>query len=224
VSLASTSTIAFLVELVVVAAGGCTGGSHPPGQLIDGTRAEAPAVPLEAATPQILTKAAIVSTRHAHEGSAAERCLAALRDHRPSGPAVVRTGATGTSVTFRTASGRALVACDGTEATGASWCGHAYGRLERGRLLDPRLDLACVTTSGDPVAFAWFEPGPRASYVAVRQPGYVEVYRVAGGAPVRISTTTDISSEESSATFEVSEHDRGGALLRSSTFETRVAG
>ncbi len=106
----------------------------------------------------------------------------------------------------------------------ASWCGRAYGRLVRSRLQDPRLDLACTTLSGGPLAFAWFEPGRHTAYVAVRQPGYVEVYPVAGRAPIRITTTTGISVAGSSATFEISEHDRGGALLRSSTLEARIAG
>lgn len=220
-----TSTIVLLVPLLVVAAGGCTGESHPPGELVDGTRAEAPAVPLAAPTPQVLTKASVVSTQNAGVGTAAGRCLAALREHTPSGSAVVRIGTSGVSVTVRTASGRALVACDGTDPTGVSWCGRAYGRLERGRLHDPRLDLVgCASPAGNPVAFAWFEAGRDTSYVAVRQRGFVEVYPAAGGVPIRISTTTGISPEDSSAAFEVSEHDRGGALLRSSTFETRVAG
>ena len=98
-------------------------------------------------------------------------------------------------------------------------------RLESGRLLDPRLDLAgCATTSGDTVAFAWFQPGPHTSFVAVRQQGYVEVYPVVAHLPVRISTTAHISTQESRATFEVSEHDASGALLRSSILEARVAG
>jgi len=62
------------------------------------------------------------------------------------------------------------------------------------------------------------------AYVAVRQPGYVEAYRVAGAVPVRISTTSGISATNSSATFDVSEHSRRGALLRRSTFVARVAG
>jgi hypothetical protein len=74
------------------------------------------------------------------------------------------------------------------------------------------------------VAFAWYEPGRQTAYIAVRHPKYVEVYRVAGRSPVRVSTTTGISETDASATFEVSEHDRRGALLRASTVTTRVAG
>ena len=111
------------------------------------------------------------------------------------------------------------------EGCAPSFCGRAYARLEAGRLPDPRLDLAgCATTTGDTVAFAWFEPGPHTSFVAVRQRGYVEVYPVVAHVPVRISTTANISTQESRATFEVSEHDASGALLRSSILEARAAG
>jgi hypothetical protein len=81
-----------------------------------------------------------------------------------------------------------------------------------------------MTSAGRPVAFAWFEPGRGTAYLAVRQPGYVEAYRVTGGVPVRITTTSAISATDSSATFDLSEHDRRGALLRRSTFVARVAG
>jgi hypothetical protein len=221
---AHASTIAWLAALVVVGIGGCSGASRPPSELVDGSRTQEHAARLEAPTPQIRTKVAVVPLRQARGGTAARRCLAAAREHVPSGPVVVRTGVNGVSATFRTASGRALVACDGTEPDRASWCGRSFGRLDHGRLHDPRLDLACATVSGDAVAFAWFEPGPETSYVAVRQHGYVEVYRVARGAPVRITTTTGISAVFASATFEVSEHDRRGALLRATMLEARVAG
>jgi len=74
------------------------------------------------------------------------------------------------------------------------------------------------------LAFAWFEPDRQTAYVAVRQNGYVEVYRVAGGVPARVSTPSHISTADSSATFDVSEHDTTGALLRTSTIVARVAG
>jgi hypothetical protein len=143
----------------------------------------------------------------------------------PAGQAIVRVGATGVSVSYR--SGSALRACDGDAGSVAAkrWCGRAYGRLARGRLLDPRLDVAgCRTPDDTPVAFAWFEPGPRSSYIAVRQPGYVEVYPVVGGLPVRISTTSAIEDETSGARFRVSEYDSDGRPLRSSTLDARVSG
>jgi hypothetical protein len=146
----------------------------------------------------------------------------------PRAPVISRVGVDGTSVTFRTASGGNLVACDGTAIYGEPnrpWCGEALGRVRAGRLLDPRLDLAaCSTPSGDRVAFAWVEPGRGARYVAVRRHGFGEVYPVVGPVPVRIATTSDIDLETSSASFAVTEHDADGRLLRSYSLQARVAG
>ena len=131
------------------------------------------------------------------------------------------------SVSFRTSSGHALFACDASTPTTTgrtSFCGYAYGRLEHGRMRDPRLDLAeCRTAEGDVVGFAWVEPRRDAAYVAVRQNGYTEVYPVRMAAPVRV-TTLDVDPDASRATFELSEHAADGTLLRASTLEPRVAG
>ena len=218
---AGTGMVVWLLVALVAGVGACSDGRHPPAELVDGSRATPPSVPLDAPTPQILTKASVVQPPRERAGTAAGRCLAAARDHAPSGRLVVRIGVSGMSVTFPTASGRALVACDGGRA---AWCGRAYGRLEHGRLHDPRLDLACVAAAGAPLAFAWFEPGRGTAYLAVRQAGYVEAYPVVGAAPVRVSTTSGISATNSTATFDVSEHGPRGALLRRSTFVARVAG
>lgn len=218
---AGTGVVVCLLVALAAGVGACSSERQPPDELVDGNRATHPSVSLDAPTPQILTKVSVVQPLRRRTGTAAGRCLAAARDHVPSGQLVVRIGVTGMSVTFPTASGRALVACDSGRT---EWCGRAYGRLEHRRLHDPRLDLACMTAAGDPLAFAWFEPGRGTAYVAVRQPGYVEAYRVVGAAPVRISTTSGISATNSSATFDVSEHGRRGALLRRSTLVARVAG
>jgi hypothetical protein len=218
---AGTGIVVWLLVALVAGGGACSSEHQPPTELVDGSRTTPPPFSLDAPTPQIQTKVAVVQPLRRRAGTATGPCLAAARDHAPSGPLVARIGVSGLSVTFPTASGRALVACDSGRA---EWCGRAYGRLEHGRLHDPRLDLACTTAEGAPLAFGWFEPGRGTVYVAVRQPGYVEAYRVAGRAPVRISTTSGISATNSSATFDVSEHDRRGALLRRSTFVARVAG
>jgi hypothetical protein len=220
--------VALVGVAVVVAMAGCSSESHrPPAQLVDGTTSKAPSVRLDAPNPQILTAVASIETKEALAGTAAGECLRAAREHQASGPVVVRTGAAGISATFTTASGRALVACDGDHALRAddrSWCGRAYGRPDRRRLLDPRLDLAgCRTSAGDTIAFAWFTPGRDTAYIAVQQKGYTEVYPVAGRLPVRV-TTDRIAPDRSGATFEMSEHGPSGALLRSSTLEARVAG
>ena len=216
-----SATLPCLLATALAAGVGCSREDRPPDELVDGSRARAPAVQLEAPTPQIRTKVSIDRPQQARVGSLAGRCLDAAREHAPTGLVVGRIGASGSSVTFRT-SASALVACDGSDR--GRPCGRAYGRIEHDRLVDPRLDLACTTAAGAPLAFAWFEPSRRTAYVAVRQPGYTEVYRVAGHVPVRISTPTDISTRDSSATFDVSEHDATGVLLRSSTIIARVAG
>jgi len=218
--LAARRFTSLLLATVLVGAG-CSHENRPPLELVDGSRARAPAVHLEAPTPQILTKVSVRRPPRVQAGSLAAGCRDTAREHAPNGRIVVRVGASGSTATFRT-SGSALLACDGSGP--GHICGRAYGRTKRDRLLDPRLDLACKTAAGAPLAFAWFEPGRQTAYVAVRQNGYVEVYRVAGGVPVRVSTPSHISTSDSSATFEVSEHDTTGALLRTSTIVARVAG
>jgi hypothetical protein len=96
--------------------------------------------------------------------------------------------------------------------------------LIRGRLRDPRLDILCRTRSGAPVGLVWAQPSTSARYVAVEQPGYSEVYETAGGLPVRISTTSGVQTDDSLATFELSEHDANGDLVRRYRLTARVAG
>jgi hypothetical protein len=206
----------------------CFGGSDRPARLVDGSPTKRPSVALEGVgSPQVETRASAVGLRAAVPESVA-RCLAATRDHPPRPPVVARIGVDGASVTYRTASGRDLVACDGTAVRvrpSRPWCGRALGRMHAGRLLDPRLDLAaCSTASGDIVAFVWVEPARRARYVAVDRHGFVEVYPVVGRLPVRIATTSDLDLDSSSASFPISEHDADGRLLRSYTLRARVAG
>jgi hypothetical protein len=225
---AREAAVATVMALGLLAgAAGCSqDGGGAPTHLLDGSPAAPPPVVLDAPMPQIGTKADAVATSRVAKGSLAARCVASAPADTSHGPAVERIGATGVSVTFRTAS--ALLGCDGDTDPGVGdsrWCGRALGRLEHGRLRDPRLDAAgCATPAGDTVAFAWFEPGPDTSYVAVGQPGYVEVYPVVAGLPVRISTTSKIDLQESRVRFDVSEHDAHGVLLGSSTLDARVAG
>jgi hypothetical protein len=177
---------------------------------------------------QIATRVTAAAPRNVVANSIVARCLDTEGEYTPLGPVVSRVGVDGASVTFRAASGRILVACDGgTPGTTASrpWCGLAVGRLHRERLLDPRLDLAgCVTASGDPVAFAWIEPSPRARYVTLHRNRFVEAYPVLGNLPVRVATTAGVDPERSSVTFEISEHDRDGDAIREYTLEAHVAG
>jgi hypothetical protein len=200
-----------------------------PTRLADGAPARASPVVLEGISQRaIATELEVVPLVRVSPRSALARCLGRLSTDAPVTKIVVRTGVVGRSVTVGTVSHRALYACDGRPVNGsgtAHWCGTAYGRLEHGRLLDPRLDLsACTDAGGRPLAFAWMEARDDARYVAVRQPGYAEVYPVRGRVPVRIASTTGVDLESSRATFEISEHDARGQLLRAYELEARVAG
>ena len=217
---------AVLVVLAAVVQVACLGGDGTPSELVDGSAARVPSVALDGVSSlQLATKAAAFDLRKATSGPLS-RCLAKTREHVPRSPIVRRVGAEGASVTYRTASGRDLVACDGTDREhGQTWCGVALGRMRGERLADPRLDLAsCSTPSGEPVAFAWLEPGPRTRYVAIRREGYVEVYPVITGLPVRVASASGIDVDTSSVSFDASEHDAEGQSLRSYTLTTRVAG
>ena len=200
-----------------------------PTRLADGAPARASPVVLEGVSQRaIATELEVVPLARVSPRSALAGCLGRLSTDAPVTKIVVRTGVLGRSVTVGTGSHRALYACDGRPAHGsdtAHWCGTAYGRLEHGRLLDPRLDLsACTDAGGRPLAFAWMEARNDARYVAVRQPGYTEVYPVRGRVPVRIASTTGVDLESSRASFEISEHDARGQLLRAYELEASVAG
>jgi hypothetical protein len=219
---------AVLVALAAVVQVGCLGGDGPPSELADGSPARAPSVALDGVSPrQVETRAAALDLREAATGPVS-RCLATTREHVPQSPIVRRIGVDGASVTYRTASGREVVACDGTDVSEGhvrTWCGVALGRTRGERLLDPRLDVAsCSTPSDEPVAFAWVEPEPGTRYVAVDREGYVEVYPVIAGLPVRVAATSGIDVDTSSASFDVSEHDGAGRRLRSYALRARVAG
>ncbi len=200
-----------------------------PTRLADGAPARASPVVLEGVSQRaIATELEVVPLARVSPRSALAGCLGRLSTDAPVTKIFVRTGVLGRSATVGTVSHRALYACDGRPAHGsdtAHWCGTAYGRLEHGRLLDPRLDLsACTDAGGRPLAFAWMEARDDARYVAVRQPRYTEVYPVRGRVPVRIASTTGVDLESSRASFEISEHDARGQLLRAYELEASVAG
>ena len=214
--------------MAACAAAGCSSEAKaPPTRLLNGARATPPPVRMDAPSPQIMTAVSTIAARRAASRAPAGDCARIASGQPPTGPVVVRTGTVGMSVSFRTSSGRALYACDASAPTTAgrtSFCGSAYGRLEHGRLHDPRLDLAaCRTAEGDGIGFAWVEPRPKAAYVAVRQNGYTEVYPVRSATAVRV-TTLDVDPDASGATFELSEHAADGTLIRESTLKARVAG
>jgi hypothetical protein len=129
------------------------------------------------------------------------------------------------TLTYRTPDGRSLASCDsiGVRIEGRRWCGAATGTLYGGRLGDPRLVL-CEPRGGRPVAFIWVTPVRRARWVGVAAGRRAELYRVAAGLPVRISTDRNIRIRGSSATFVVRQYDRNGEVIRRRTIVARVAG
>jgi hypothetical protein len=175
--------------------------------------------------------AVLTALRLVHEnrraGTPSASCLRERDwDLFPADRSAERVGVFARSVTFAEASGRSVFGCDqspGSRSPEKPWCGGAWGRLQDGRLRDPRLDLVCATLDV-PVAFAWIEPAPETRYVAVEHPGYVEVYEVAAGLPVRVATTSGIDLERSSARFRVGEHDASGRLVRRYRLDASAAG
>ena len=219
--------IAVVTASTLVAA--CDGSDdEAPTRLMNGTPATELPVDLEGVERQaVLTS---VRVANATDLDGAPRVAACLRHDwkkRPFGVIVVRVGVSGESVTFRDQSRRGLYGCDNSEGPreeDRSWCGGAFGRLYAGHLRDPRLDLgACTTRDDRPLGFAWIEPRSDVEYVVVEQRGYAEVYGVAGGLPIRV-TTSDVETEQSRAAFEVSDHRSDGKRIRDYRIEASVAG
>lgn len=199
-----------------------------PTTLMDGSSADELFVDFEGVDGHaVLTSVRIADAIDVAGAPRVATCLRHDWSKRPLGAIVVRVGVSGESVTFRDQSRRGLYGCDNSEGPreeDRSWCGGAFGRLYAGDLRDPRLDMgACMTREGTPLGFAWIEPGPNVEYVVVEQSGYAEVYAVAGGLPVRV-TTSAVDTEHSSATFEVSEHTSDGTRIHDYRLEASVAG
>lgn len=214
---------------IVFPAVACSGDEQTPSRLLDGSPARALPVELEGliASP-VLTDVRIVRVGEIEPDSTSASCLQRDWDAEPAGQMVERTGVSSETVTFRNGSGHGLYGCDnsaGPREEDRRWCGGAFGRLYSGHLRDPRLDMGgCTTENREPVGFVWIKPSRDSHYVAVEQPGFAEVYRVAGGLPVRVATTSGIEIAGSRATFDLSEHDARGRLLRKYRLEAAVAG
>jgi len=224
------SLVAPTLATFVVVTGGCGVGSADdvPETLADGSPARVPDFRFEGAAPPVL-----LTARRALDlpAALAERkvaaCVRAGWSNRPAEPVVHRAGVSGESVTFPSASGRTLQACDGAggPTSPEPWCGHVFGRPVDGRLRDPRLDLgACRTSSGDPISFVWVEPASGTRYVLVDRLGFSEAYEVGDGLPVRVAVTEGVDVARSRAVVHVSEHSSSGRLLRSYELEAVVSG
>jgi hypothetical protein len=200
-----------------------------PTTLMDGTPVrEAPAQLEGVDRPTVLTTARVSLEGGYREGSASAACLQGRhRSLAAGGLSIERVGVDSESVTLRESSGRGIIGCDnslGWREENRRWCGSAYGVLHAGRLRDPRLSIGCRTRDGTPLGFVWIEPQPTAGYVVVEQPGYAEVYEVAGGLPVRVATTTGVEIEGSRANIDLREHAADGSLLKEYRLETAVSG
>jgi hypothetical protein len=62
------------------------------------------------------------------------------------------------------------------------------------------------------IAFGWINPVRHARWIVVDQPGYREVYPVAAGLPVRVSTVSGLD-RVGGATFHTAQYDNRGVLL-----------
>jgi hypothetical protein len=172
----------------------------------------------------------VVSAARVLERSDGQDCLVGV-DREPvaaNAVAVERTGVDGRSLTFASRDGTRVYACDGgIDPAGERvppWCGAVVGRRERGRLLDPRLDVVCVDKRYRPLAYAFVDPVAGARWIGVRQDGYIELYEVVGGLPVRVETTHGIDLEDARAAFELTQYDAEGHELVRETLEAAVAG
>jgi hypothetical protein len=175
-------------------------------------------------------RGAVATIVHVRQAAA---LAATLRECRGRGPrewrrgtvVVERRSGRHRSLTFRGADGSFLAGCDaiGVRIEGRRWCAAAIGTFFRGRLRDPRLTL-CQARRRRPVAFIWVTPARRARWIGILQGRRTELYRVAAGLPVRVSTDRNVRIRGSSATFFVRQYDAHGRLLARQTAVARVAG
>jgi hypothetical protein len=147
------------------------------------------------------------------------------REWRPDTIVVERHSGRRRTLAFRSADGRFLESCDaiGVRIEGRRWCAASTGTLYGGRLRDPRLTL-CRPRRGAPVAFIWVTPRPGARWIGIRRGRRTEVYRVAAGLPVRVSSDRNVRIKGSSATFYVRHYDARGRLILRQIVVARVAG
>ena len=208
----------------VLVATGCGHGDGGPARLLDGRPALrfGPVHGSVVAVGRVLTRAAL--------GPRLDGCL--FPGDRSSvaadTPVVERVGVDAESLTFANRDGSGVYACDGgVDPAGERappWCDTVFGQLEHGRLLDPRLDVICRDRRLRPLAYAFVEPVPGAHWVGVQQDGYIELYEVLGGLPVRVASTSGVDPDEARAMFELTQYDAEGRELVRGKLEAAVAG
>lgn len=204
------ASVALFCALALWATGCRTDEGSVPSRLADGTQARTSTIAFEGVDAEV-----VMTTSRSVDASEN-----ACRPRETGSRRIERVDARGTSVTVVSRDRRWIWACDATGLRRA--CGHAFGRLEPRRTLDPRLSLTCRDADGAPLGFAWVQPSPTTRYVVVERDGYAEAYRVRGGTPVRV-TADDVDGAESSARVRYSEHARDGSLLRTAMLDAHVS-
>ena len=214
------SRAALAVVVLSAWVAGCHGGGSQPDRLLYG----------EAAAEFEPVPHSVLSIGRVLPGSALGRRFALCR---PAGipadvPVVERIGVFAESLTFADRRSSTIHSCDGgVDPAGERhlpWCGGSAGRLVAGRLLDPRLDVACRDRNGRPLAYAWVVPSKGIRWIGVDQGRYTEVYEVLGRLPVRIATDRGIDLARSRAAFVVTQYDAHGKALIKGRLEAGVAG
>jgi len=207
--------------VAAVTAAGCGGPGGQPGRLLDGR----PAAELRAVDGSVVAAGRVVDL-----DDRADACLPAPAREgvAPDTAAVERVGVDGESLTFANRDGSLVYACDGgidpAGERAPPWCHTAVGEADRGRVLDARLDIACVDRRYHALAYAFVEPLAGVRWIGVRQDGYVELYEVLGRLPVRVATTQGIDADDARATLDVTQYDAAGRELLHGEMEAAVAG
>jgi hypothetical protein len=215
---------------LAVVAVGCADRSHQAnaGRLVDGSTP--PALPEALGNVERHVVATRVRVRRASElGARGQACLRRFRPEFfiPRGTIVVeRAGVLGASLTLRDGRRHVVLGCDRTDRPAGDdgpWCDRSVGRVYSGHLRDPRVDVLCRSRAGNRIGFAWVEPAVGTRWIGVRSGGRSELYEVAAGLPIRV-TTTDVAVETSSATFDLREYDVHGKEVRRQRLRAGVAG
>jgi hypothetical protein len=209
-----------LLGLLVFLAVACSNGGDRPEHLLDGR----PAAEFRPVRDSVIAVTRVL------ERSDVRDCLSQADSAAVASDAAVaeRIGVDGRSLTFASRDGRRVYACDGgIDPAGERkppWCGAVVGEREHGRLLDPRLDVVCVDDRHHALAYAFIEPVARAHWIGVQQDGYVELYEVVAGLPVRVETARGIDLDSARAVFDVTQYDAEGRELVRAKLEAAVAG
>ena len=203
---------------VLLVAAGCSSNGGRPRRLLDGR----PAAAFRPVSDSVVTAGRVL--RHAD----VRDCLPPT-DGVPADSLVVeRIGVESESLTFENSDATGIYACDGGRDGAGDrpppWCGAVFGEFAHGRLPDPRLDVLCRNRTRQPLAYAFVNPHPGARWIGVQQDGYIELYEVLAGLPVRIASTDGVDAGAARARFEITQYDASGRQLLAETLEAAVAG